>query len=189
MLLSWCECATPETILGSLLMHSVMLLGSASLPVSASRRVYCRLGGDRWSALLKSLAGPHSPCSSLLTFASALSGPLIWGPASEMLGRRLVYIITGLAYTGELPPCIVVSIHRCSFIARRSTLLRPTAFSFGAAFAPNAGGLLVFRFLIGFFGSASINNVPASIGDYTTLEQRGPFSILCASATLVAHIL
>jgi MFS transporter, DHA1 family, multidrug resistance protein len=63
------------------------------------------------------------------------AGPLIWGPMSEMLGRRLVYIITGIFYT---------------------------AFSFGAAWSPNAGGLLVFRFLIGFFGSASINNVPAS---------------------------
>ncbi|KAJ7042798.1 major facilitator superfamily domain-containing protein [Mycena alexandri] len=54
------------------------------------------------------------------------------------------------------------------------------AFAFGAAFAPNAASLLIFRFFIGFFGAAAINNVPASIGDYTTLRERGQYSILYA---------
>ncbi|BGO96090.1 hypothetical protein NBRC10512v2_007808 [Rhodotorula toruloides] len=54
------------------------------------------------------------------------------------------------------------------------------AFSWGAAFANNIGALLVFRFLIGFFASASINNVPASIGDFTVPRTRGPFTVLYA---------
>lgn len=80
------------------------------------------------------------------------AGPLIFGPTSEVVGRRLVYVCAGVGYS---------------------------AFSFGAAFAPSAAALLIFRFFVGFFGGAFINNVPASIGDYTTPVQRGPFSILC----------
>ncbi|KAJ7452164.1 major facilitator superfamily domain-containing protein [Mycena galericulata] len=81
------------------------------------------------------------------------AGPLLFGPASEIYGRRAVYIFSGTCYS---------------------------AFSWGAAFAPNAAALLVFRFLIGFFGSSTINNVPASIGDYSTPVERGLYSILYA---------
>ncbi|KAJ7607384.1 major facilitator superfamily domain-containing protein [Roridomyces roridus] len=73
------------------------------------------------------------------------AGPLLWGPASEIYGRRAVYILTGIGFS---------------------------AFSWGAAFAPNAASLLIFRFLLGFFGASTINNVPASIGDYTTPKNR-----------------
>ncbi|GAA5820354.1 hypothetical protein JCM3770_002780 [Rhodotorula araucariae] len=81
------------------------------------------------------------------------AGPLILGPASELYGRRPVYLVCGLAYS---------------------------AFSFGAAFAPNAASLLTFRFIIGFAGSAAINNVPASIGDFTVPATRGPYAIIYA---------
>ncbi|KAJ7146047.1 major facilitator superfamily domain-containing protein [Mycena epipterygia] len=87
---------------------------------------------------------------TVLGFAA---GPLLFGPASELYGRRAVYVFSGLFYS---------------------------AFSFGAAFAPNAAGLLVFRFLLGFFGASAINNVPASIGDYSTPIERGKYSILYA---------
>ncbi|KAK7029829.1 MFS transporter [Favolaschia claudopus] len=87
---------------------------------------------------------------TLLGFAA---GPLVFGPASELYGRQMVYRISGLAYS---------------------------AFSFGAAFSPNGASLLIFRFLSGFFGSASMNNIPASIGDYTTLLNRGVYSIAYA---------
>lgn len=43
----------------------------------------------------------------------------------------------------------------------------------GAAYAPNIGGLMVFRFLSGFCSCSTLNNVASSIGDYTTLEERG----------------
>ncbi|KAM0747475.1 MFS general substrate transporter [Meredithblackwellia eburnea MCA 4105] len=77
-------------------------------------------------------------------------GPLIFGPISDMFGRRPVYILAGVGYT---------------------------AFSWGVAFAPNAPALLIFRFFIGFFGSAPLNNVPASLADLTTPAERGPFVI------------
>ncbi|KAJ6569429.1 major facilitator superfamily domain-containing protein [Mycena capillaripes] len=81
------------------------------------------------------------------------AGPLLFGPASELYGRRAVYTISGLIYS---------------------------AFSIGVAFAPNAASLLIFRFFVGFFGSASINNIPASIGDITTPHNRGVYSVAYA---------
>ncbi|KAI5481345.1 MFS transporter [Pseudohyphozyma bogoriensis] len=65
-------------------------------------------------------------------------------------------------------------------LAAGPLLFGPATFSWGVAFAPNTAGLLTMRFLMGFFGSASINNVPASIGDYTVPANRGPYSILYA---------
>ncbi|BGP28037.1 hypothetical protein JCM10295v2_007024 [Rhodotorula toruloides] len=61
-----------------------------------------------------------------------------------------------------------------------STGKKIATFSWGAAFATNIGALLAFRFLIGFFASASINNVPASIGDFTVPQTRGPFTVAYA---------
>ncbi|KAJ7160957.1 major facilitator superfamily domain-containing protein [Mycena filopes] len=87
---------------------------------------------------------------TVLGFAA---GPLLFGPSSELYGRQVVYRVSGLFYSAS---------------------------AFGAAFAPNAASLLIFRFFIGFFGAAAINNVPASIGDYTSLRERGPYSILYA---------
>lgn len=52
-------------------------------------------------------------------------------------------------------------------------LSKSLVFAWGAAFSPNAASLLIFRFLVGFFGSSSINNVPASIGDFTIPITRG----------------
>ncbi|BGP35817.1 hypothetical protein JCM10296v2_007669 [Rhodotorula toruloides] len=87
---------------------------------------------------------------TVLGFAA---GPLLCAPPSELYGRRAVYIVCGVFYV---------------------------AFSWGAAFANNIAALLVFRFLIGFFASASINNVPASIGDFTVPRTRGPFTVVYA---------
>ncbi|KAF7297331.1 MFS transporter [Mycena indigotica] len=79
---------------------------------------------------------------TVLGFAA---GPLLFGPASEIYGRQAVYRLCAVGYSG---------------------------FSFGMAFSSNAASLLVFRFFVGFFGSASINNCPASIGDITNTQQR-----------------
>ena len=37
--------------------------------------------------------------------------------------------------------------------------------------------MLVCRFFLGFFGAASINNVPASIGDFTFPHNRNRYSV------------
>ncbi|GAA5830567.1 hypothetical protein JCM3766R1_002764 [Sporobolomyces carnicolor] len=86
-----------------------------------------------------------------LTVLGFAAGPLLAGPSSELFGRRAVYTFCGVLYS---------------------------AFSIGAAFANNATALLIFRFLLGFFGSASINNVPASIGDFTVPLNRATYASL-----------
>lgn len=43
----------------------------------------------------------------------------------------------------------------------------------GIAYAPDTGAVMVFRFLSGFCSSATLSNVASSIGDYTTIEERG----------------
>lgn len=93
---------------------------------------------------------------SLLVLAFS-AGCLVWGPASELYGRRIVYVTTGVAYS---------------------------AFSIGVAFSNNAATLLVLRFFVGFFGSSSIGVIPASIGDFTTVLERGPYSLAYALMAL-----
>ncbi|GAA5839929.1 hypothetical protein JCM9279_005211 [Rhodotorula babjevae] len=88
-----------------------------------------------------------------LTVLGFAAGPLLFGPSSEIYGRRPVYLGCGLLYS---------------------------AFAFGVAFANDMPSLLSFRFAVGLFGSAQINNVPASIGDFTVPANRGPYSIIYA---------
>lgn len=77
---------------------------------------------------------------------------------SEVLGRRKVYAATALLFS---------------------------AFAWGVAFAPNLPSMLVFRFLAGTFGAASINNVPASIADFTTPQARVPYTVMYAVCSFI----
>ena len=58
-------------------------------------------------------------------------GPLVWGPLSEQVGRRPVFVGSFVVYT---------------------------AFQIGCAVAPNTGALLAFRFLGGTFAAAPLAN-------------------------------
>ncbi|MCJ1405835.1 hypothetical protein MMC11_009065 [Xylographa trunciseda] len=82
---------------------------------------------------------------SLVVLGFAL-GPLIWGPMSELYGRRLIYMISFMAFT---------------------------AFSVAAPCSPNIQSLLVFRFFASAFGSSSMTNGGGVITDMLTKEQRG----------------
>ncbi|KAF7307831.1 MFS transporter [Mycena kentingensis (nom. inval.)] len=88
-----------------------------------------------------------------LTVFGFAAGPLIFGPMSQLYGRQIIYRICAAGYSG---------------------------FSFGMVYAPNITTLLICRFFVGFWGSASINNVPASIGDFTTLDNRLHYTSLYA---------
>lgn len=67
-----------------------------------------------------------------LFVAGYMLGPLLWGPLSEIVGRRPVFIVTFIAYIG---------------------------FQVGCALAPNTAAILVFRFLGGTFAAAPLTNV------------------------------
>ncbi|KAI0031996.1 MFS general substrate transporter [Vararia minispora EC-137] len=65
-------------------------------------------------------------------------GPLLWGPLSEQFGRRPIFLLTFLSYTG---------------------------FQIGCALAPNIALLILFRFLSGVFAAAPLTNSGAVTAD------------------------
>ncbi|ELU43026.1 polyamine transporter 1 [Rhizoctonia solani AG-1 IA] len=65
-------------------------------------------------------------------------GPLLWGPLSENYGRRPIFLIGFVVYTG---------------------------FQIGGALAPNIASILVFRFLGGTFAACPLTNSGAIIAD------------------------
>ena len=58
-------------------------------------------------------------------------GPLMWGPLSEEFGRKPIFIISFIFYTG---------------------------FQVGCALSPNTASILIFRLLSGIFAAAPLAN-------------------------------
>ncbi|KAF8687127.1 MFS general substrate transporter, partial [Rhizoctonia solani] len=73
-------------------------------------------------------------------------GPLLWGPLSENYGRRPIFLIGFVVYTG---------------------------FQIGGALAPNIASVLVFRFLGGTFAACPLTNSGAIIADIWDADTRG----------------
>ncbi|KAI8976291.1 MFS general substrate transporter [Trametes punicea] len=73
-------------------------------------------------------------------------GPLVWGPLSEHIGRKPVFLITFLVYTG---------------------------FQVGCALSPNTASILIFRFLGGTFAAAPLANSGAVMSDIWDADTRG----------------
>jgi MFS family permease len=98
---------------------------------------------------------------SLFVLGFAL-GPLIWGPLSELYGRKPVYVISFMGFT---------------------------AFSVGATCSPNIQSLLVLRFFASAFGSSSMTNTGGVIADMFTKEQRGMATGLFVTAPFLGPAL
>ncbi|PYH95662.1 MFS general substrate transporter [Aspergillus ellipticus CBS 707.79] len=73
-------------------------------------------------------------------------GPLIMGPMSELIGRRMIYNGANLGFS---------------------------AFSIGCALTPSLGGLVALRFLQGCCASCSLNNAGGTIADLVPIHRRG----------------
>jgi MFS family permease len=87
-------------------------------------------------------------------------GPLIWAPFSEVLGRRILFIITYLALT---------------------------AFNAAAAGSQNIWTLIILRFFAGAFGSSPLTNVSHLLVEFHLFFIRvrhGLFSLLIPIGTL-----
>ncbi|KAF7306810.1 hypothetical protein MIND_00472700 [Mycena indigotica] len=78
--------------------------------------------------------------------AGYVVGPLLWGPLSENVGRRPIFIFPHIVFT---------------------------LFQVGAALAKNQASLLVFRFLGGVFAAAPLTNSGAIISDIWDANTRG----------------
>jgi MFS family permease len=81
-----------------------------------------------------------------LFVAGYMLGPLLWGPLSEIFGRRPIFIITFIAYIG---------------------------FQVGCALSKNTASILIFRFLGGTFAAAPLTNSGALIADIWDGDHRG----------------
>ncbi|KAI1299716.1 major facilitator superfamily domain-containing protein [Xylaria venustula] len=84
-------------------------------------------------------------------------GPVIWGPLSELYGRRNVFLCTYLAFT---------------------------LFTVGCSLAPTIQGLVIMRFLAGAFGSSPLTIAGGILADIWPKEQRGLAMIFFSSAPL-----
>ena len=73
-------------------------------------------------------------------------GPLLWGPLSEVIGRRKVFIATFTFYTG---------------------------FQVGCALSRNTASILIFRLLGGIFAAAPLSNSGALMSDIWDAGTRG----------------
>ncbi|KAL6299148.1 MFS general substrate transporter [Sparassis latifolia] len=73
-------------------------------------------------------------------------GPLVWGPLSEQIGRRPIFILTFIVYTG---------------------------FQVGCALSRNVASILIFRFLGGVFAAAPLSNSGALMSDIWDAGRRG----------------
>ncbi|KAI0776897.1 MFS general substrate transporter [Trametes elegans] len=73
-------------------------------------------------------------------------GPLLWGPLSEQIGRKPVFLLTFFVYTG---------------------------FQIGCALSPNTASILIFRFLGGTFAAAPLSNSGAVMSDIWDADTRG----------------
>ncbi|KAJ7100940.1 MFS polyamine transporter [Mycena belliarum] len=89
-------------------------------------------------------------------------GPLVWGPGSELVGRRPIFIISMTLYT---------------------------IFHLGQALAQNIQTLTVTRFLDGFFAVAPLVNAGGVIADIWGAEMRGFAMSLFAASIFLGPVL
>lgn len=98
------------------------------------------------------------PILIVMVRLTELVQPLVWGPGSELVGRRVTFIVAMITYT---------------------------LFMLGQALAQNIQTLLVTRFFAGFFACAPLTNSGGVIADIWDVEGRGlAMSLFTASVFL-----
>lgn len=99
--------------------------------------------------------------TSLYMFALGF-GALLWGPLSQTMGRRPVFLMS---------------------------LVGMTCFNLGVCLSPDMHTLLVFRAMAGFSCSATFVNVAGSIVDMTTERDRIPYNSIFRAVTFMGPVL
>ncbi|KAF8191270.1 MFS polyamine transporter [Pholiota molesta] len=109
--------------------------------------------------------GVSKEVSYLLTTTFLLGyvfGPLFWGPGSELVGRKPIFVVTMTSYA---------------------------LFIIGQALAHNIETLLVTRFLSGFFAAAPVTNSGGVIADIWPAVGRGPATSLFTASVFLGPVL
>ncbi|KAF9556864.1 MFS polyamine transporter [Agrocybe pediades] len=125
---------------------------ASSAPSSATTRIMAEFGIDR-------------EVSYLVTTTFLLGyvfGPLFWGPGSELVGRKPIFLGTMAMYT---------------------------LFILGQALAQNIETLLVTRFFSGFFAVAPLTNSGGLIADIWSAVGRGPATSLFTASVFLGPVL
>lgn len=108
---------------------------------------------------------PATLGTSLFVFGFA-SGPIVWGPLSELYGRKIVMVLSMFGYV---------------------------CFSFAVAVSKDIQSILICRFFSGFIGAAPLVVAPAAFTDMFNAKQRGTaislFVILIFAGPMLAPIL
>ncbi|ORY28609.1 multiple drug resistance protein [Naematelia encephala] len=139
---------------------NIAIVSMATLAVALSSSAYS--GG------LESLIRDFGASEELLTGGISLFvvgfafGPLLWAPASEVYGRRIIFIISYAMLT---------------------------LWQGVTAASPNVAAVLVFRFLAGLFGSSPLANAGGTISDILDANQRGLGMALFAAAPFLGPAL
>ena len=121
-----------------------------------------------YSGSFKELSDDFPVSAEVLTLGVSLYvlgfavGPLIWGPLSEMYGRRKIFYVSFIPYI---------------------------AFLAGACGSPNVEALLIFRLLQGTFGASPNTNSGGTIADIYTSDDRGDALSLFSAAVFCGPIL
>lgn len=101
---------------------------------------------------------------SLFVFGFA-SGPIIWGPMSELYGRRMIMVVSLFGYT---------------------------CFSFAVGAANDIQTIMICRFFAGFIGAAPLVVAPAALADIFTAAVRGEavtyFAMVLFGGPMIAPI-
>ncbi|KAJ3535277.1 hypothetical protein NMY22_g6556 [Coprinellus aureogranulatus] len=127
---------------------SVNVTFASSAPASATARIIAEFGISKEVSYLVTSVFLIGYCF----------GPLFWGPGSELIGRRDIFIGSMFMYT---------------------------IFHLGQALAQNIETLLVTRFISGFFACAPLTNSGGVIADIWDAENRGlAVSLFTASVFL-----
>jgi DHA1 family multidrug resistance protein-like MFS transporter len=91
-----------------------------------------------------------------------VTGPLLWAPGSEFIGRRPIFI---------------------------ATFIIVTVLQIGQALAPNIACLLVTRFLSGVFAASPITNAGGVVADIWDAAGRGAAMSVFSAATFIGPII
>ncbi|GFR46865.1 hypothetical protein Agub_g8506 [Astrephomene gubernaculifera] len=132
--------------------HTI-LASASTFAVGFCSSAYAGAAGD---VMLKFDVRPEVATLGVSLFVLGFAlGPLLWGPLSELFGRRPLLIYTYFALT---------------------------AFNIGSAVAPNMPALIILRFFAGAFGSSPLTNAGAIIADMFDAKTRGLALCLFAAA-------
>lgn len=137
----WYKCYV--TVFGAILVLNSTFTSSAPNGVGPQQMTYFGFSREVNTLLIS------------LWVAGYCLGPLIWGPLSERLGRKPVFLISIITYTG---------------------------WNVGCALSKNTASILVFRFLGGTFGAAPMTNSGGLIADVWDAKRRGVAMCLFALA-------